>query len=185
MSEWKKVDEVKPEYNKEVLIFADDRDFYVASWHQSEMWYDPSDGRFLEYSRITHWVELPDFPMIEETHKTEEKPKMKSGGLFLDVWADSSSEDVFNEFSVGASDREGINILFAYYDCPPYEGYAFVLFEKNGQLYEVNASHCSCYGLENQWDPEKTSVKAMLFRCENGKIGYGYGNELKQILLTL
>jgi hypothetical protein len=41
---------------------------------------------------------------------------------------------------------EGINILFASYGCANYSGDAWVLFEQDGKLYEVNGSHCSCYG---------------------------------------
>lgn len=49
-------------------------------------------------------------------------------------------------------------VLFALYATPAWEGYAFVLFRKDGELYEVHGSHCSCYGLEDQWSPERTSV---------------------------
>ena len=55
-------------------------------------------------------------------------------------------------------------ILFAAYSTPSYEGYAFVVLERDGDLYEVNGSHCSCMGLENQWDLEKTSWKALAMR---------------------
>jgi hypothetical protein len=55
-------------------------------------------------------------------------------------------------------------VLFASYNTPPYEGYAFVLFERDGKLYEVNGSHCSCYGLEDQWQPEETSWAALKIR---------------------
>ena len=105
--------------------------------------------------------------------------------MFFDEWENCGPEDVFNEFCVSEEERKGIEILMAYYNCPPYEGYAFVLFKKDDKLYEVAASHCSCFGLEDQWDPEETSVEAMLFRCENGRIGYNYEDDLKRILLTL
>ena len=52
-------------------------------------------------------------------------------------------------------------LLFASYGGGSYEGDAFVLFRKDGVLYEVNGSHCSCYGLEGQWKPEETSVAAL------------------------
>jgi len=49
--------------------------------------------------------------------------------------------------------------------CAAYEGdyscNAFVLLKKNNQLYEVNGSHCSCYGLEDQWEIEETSVESL------------------------
>lgn len=45
-----------------------------------------------------------------------------------------------------------------------YCGDAFVLFERDGKLYEVNGGHCSCYGLEGQWTPEETTWAALAMR---------------------
>jgi hypothetical protein len=55
-------------------------------------------------------------------------------------------------------------VLFASYEDEHWEGIAFVLFERDGKLYEVNASHCSCHGLEGQWEPEETSWVALAQR---------------------
>lgn len=83
---------------------------------------------------------------------------------------------------------EGINILFASYGCANYEGDAFVLFEKEGKLFEVNGGHCSCYGLEGQFSPEETTLEALNHRLINGKMGQDdysgneFANELKQFL---
>jgi hypothetical protein len=44
--------------------------------------------------------------------------------------------------------HKGETILFAWYDTSNYEGTAFVLFEKDGELFEVYGSHCNYYGLE-------------------------------------
>lgn len=59
-------------------------------------------------------------------------------------------------------------ILFAAYGQPCYEGYALVIFKKDGKLYEVNGAHCSCYGLEGQWKPEETSWAALKMRKLDG-----------------
>lgn len=64
-----------------------------------------------------------------------------------------------------------INILFASYRCASYEGEAWVLFEQDDKLYEVNGSHCSCYGLEGQWQPEQVSLKELEHRLLNGTFG--------------
>lgn len=83
---------------------------------------------------------------------------------------------------------EDINILFASYGCANYEGDAFVLFEKEGKLFEVNGGHCSCYGLEGQFSPEETTLEALNHRLVNGKMGQDdysgneFANELKQFL---
>lgn len=83
-----------------------------------------------------------------------------------------------------------INILFAFYEYISYSGEAFVLFEQNGKLYEVNGSHCSCYGLEGQWVPEETTVEAIKYRLEHGELArsendYDYTSELVQVLKGL
>lgn len=55
-------------------------------------------------------------------------------------------------------------IIFAAYEGGSYEGAAIVVYEKDGKLYEVNGSHCSCYGLEGQWAPEETTREALAMR---------------------
>lgn len=77
-----------------------------------------------------------------------------------------SKEDVESDFEVELTDEQ---IIYAEYETPSYEGYAFVLFEKDGKLYEVNGSHCSCNGLEGQWSPEETSIKFLREIIKNGK----------------
>lgn len=44
--------------------------------------------------------------------------------------------------------------LFAAYDQEGYEGSAVVLYVHNNELKFVYGGHCSCYGLEGQWEPE-------------------------------
>ena len=80
-------------------------------------------------------------------------------------------EDVFQEFDASTEESKNCNILFAWYGNGSYDGAAFVLFERGGDLYEVNGGHCSCYGLEDQWDPEITSVEALEHRIREGGLG--------------
>lgn len=86
----------------------------------------------------------------------------------------SNLDDVLREFNVPKEDNN-INVMLAVYTYEDYDGSAFVLFERNGVLYEVNGSHCSCYGLEEQWAPEETSVEALRHRISDGNLGSGYG----------
>lgn len=65
-------------------------------------------------------------------------------------------------------------ILFASYGGGSYEGDAFVLYKKGKKLYEVNGSHCSCYGLEGQWKPEETSWASLVMRGKQEGSRYGY-----------
>jgi hypothetical protein len=75
-----------------------------------------------------------------------------------------SVKDIMEQFQITPADLVGKNILFASYDCGGYDGEAFVIFEENGSLYEVHGSHCSCYGLEGQWEPELTTKAALEMR---------------------
>jgi hypothetical protein len=72
-------------------------------------------------------------------------------------------------------DREEPEVLFASYTYESYEGDALVIYREDGKLYEVNGGHCSCYGLEGQWEPEETTVEALRARL-NAKGRYGIWN---------
>lgn len=66
-------------------------------------------------------------------------------------------------------------ILFAWYDYEDYSGKALVVYERDGKLYEVNGSHCSCYALEGQWEPEETDAQSLGMRCVRDEEYSGYG----------
>lgn len=102
--------------------------------------------------------------------------------MFHGMFEDKS--DVRDYFHLRDSDLEDCDVLFAAYECE-YEGQALVVFRRNDCLYEVNGSHCSCYGLEDQWEPEETSVQALRHRVENGTLGYflgGYTADFNRML---
>ena len=83
--------------------------------------------------------------------------------------------------------------MLASYTYENYSGDAFVLFRKNGKLYEVNGSHCSCYGLgeesiggsESQWQPEETTIESLKHRLKNGNFDGHFSNELKELVENL
>lgn len=86
---------------------------------------------------------------------------------------------------------QGIEVLLASYSYENYGGDAFVLFRKDGKLYEVNGGHCSCYELEGQWSPEETTVEALAHRVESGSLGKGdcdgneFAKELREVIALL
>lgn len=88
-------------------------------------------------------------PYANEEYWIEKKEQMK---IVLEKW-------------------KNVNILFASYGCANYSGDAWVLFEQEGRLYEVNGGHCSCYGLEGQWSPEEVDLKELENRLVNGTFG--------------
>ena len=87
--------------------------------------------------------------------------------IYLNDWAEPNylnkvgRDALISDFDIEESALEGIDILLASYTYEYYSGSALVVFRKDGELYEVNGSHCSCYGLEGQWEPEETSVEAL------------------------
>lgn len=80
--------------------------------------------------------------------------------------------------------HKGEKILFAYYSYEDYSGTAYVLFSKKGKLYHVFGGHCSCYGLEDQWNPEEVNLKALaLALSDGGRYDYKqYRKELRKFL---
>ena len=98
-----------------------------------------------------------------------------------------SRMDICQQFQIGESDLKGCTILFAAYE-GGYDGEALVVFRRQRKLYEVNGAHCSCYGLEQQWEPEATTVQALRHRVENGSLGYdldAYAPEFRAMLDAL
>lgn len=75
---------------------------------------------------------------------------------------------MIRDFTDGAttvsSEWPSETVLFASYGGAAYEGDAIVLLERDGKLYEVRGSHCSCNGLEGQWDPQEITWKALAMR---------------------
>lgn len=82
----------------------------------------------------------------------------------IEGFDDQSIASVLKEFDAPPDSLDGATLLYASYFRENYEGSAFVLFIKDGELWEVNGNHCSCYGLEQQWNPEETSPAALAMR---------------------
>lgn len=78
-----------------------------------------------------------------------------------------NAEDVIAQFTAPSDALDDAKVLFADYTYEDYSGSATVIFEKDGKLWEVNGSHCSCYGLEGQWAPEETTWEAIAIRGDD------------------
>ena len=111
--------------------------------------------------------------------------------ITLGGWKGKDVEHIFSEFELEQGEREAVDeVLLAYYDTDAFDSRAFVLYKYKGALYEVNASHCSCYGLEGQWEPEPTVVGALLHRLDKGYLGRSldenlFADELIEIISKL
>lgn len=111
-----------------------------------------------------------------------------------------SKETICEEFEIDKNTLDDCHVYLAYYHVGNYgcDSSAFVLFDdKEGKLFEVNGSHCSCHGLgqsgysggSTQWEPEETSVEALNHRLVHGSLGdvggyddEGYASESKAVI---
>lgn len=107
---------------------------------------------------------------------------LKQKPVFLHNW--SNKFEVIRDFEgIFDSDDElqyrrinqllydDVNILFASYVSQECIGDSWVLFEKNGTLYEINGSHYSSEGLIDQWEPEEITLEELEHRVVNGTFG--------------
>lgn len=79
--------------------------------------------------------------------------------MFLNEWKDKDVTKLAEDFGVDTTVLDGIEVIVASYESEEYSGRAYVLFAKDGELYEVHGSHCSCYGLsEDGWSPEPCTL---------------------------
>jgi hypothetical protein len=119
----------------------------------------------------------------------KEKIKQDFGYVYTDGF-DSVKEAILKQEIIELIKKiDNINILFASYYYRNYHGEAWILFEENKELFEINASHCSCFGLEGQFDPEKVILKELKNRLEKGTFGKDdefeiniFAKELKEFL---
>lgn len=133
---------------------------------------------------LNDWKEDGKFKMVADFEGLWIE-KVKPNYMTEDRWLKLN-----NDLEIKLKKYEEFDIILASYTYENYSGDAFVLFEHDGKLYEVNGGHCSCYGLEGQWSPEETTIEALKHRIEKGSLGTGYGlnefkNELEQVLNDL
>lgn len=89
-------------------------------------------------------------------------------------------EAMLEDFSIEESALDGAEILAAAYTYEDYSGSAYVLFRKDGKLFAVNGGHCSCFGLEGQWEPEEVVPVA------DKNFAYsGFGDDFKALVRSI
>ncbi len=105
-------------------------------------------------------------------------------GIFLHDWDGSDVAQILIDFAKPADLLDEAEILVAAYeiDGSGYEGSAYVLYKKDGKLFEVEGSHCSCMGLEGQWEPDETTADTLRERIKRG--GDWYINGVKEAVLA-
>lgn len=120
--------------------------------------------------------------------------------MYLHDW--SEKRDLVRDFTGFYHDNEidkavpaydHVDVLLASYSYENYSGDAFVLYRdtRDGKLYEVHGSHCSCYGLEGQWEPEPCDLQSLRHRLTEGNLGKSnwsgnvFDKQLAEVLATL
>lgn len=98
--------------------------------------------------------------------------------LYLNEWKEGNLKTLKKAFGLTDAALESVEILLASYSRDALCGEAFILFKKDGQLYEVNASHDSTDGMFDQWEPEETLLAALRYRLEHGRLGRGDDGEV-------
>lgn len=120
-----------------------------------------------ESQKIGLISDFEDIYMDKEEYEAKEAPYKN-----VAVWVEKKAK-----MKAAIEEWQENNILFATYTYENYSGDAWVLFEKGGELYEVNGGHCSCHGLEGQFEPEKTTLKELEHRLLNGTWGEDSWND--------
>jgi hypothetical protein len=77
--------------------------------------------------------------------------------------------DVIWQFSAPQAEAAEPEMVYAVYSTPPYEGAADVIYRRGDKWFHVNGGHCSCYGLEDQWEPEEIDPSVHLAAIATGK----------------
>lgn len=93
--------------------------------------------------------------------------------VYLEDWAEGGEAEMLRDFEAPDDALKGKTVLVAVYAYGCYEGDAYVLLRDNatGAFEEVHGGHCSCYGLEGQWQPETADPDAILHRIDKGTWG--------------
>lgn len=103
--------------------------------------------------------------------------KITKGALLSKPYTKERASEVYewwDEYSFADGDKKLVEqrnkefnkkykILYADYQTGNYEGSAYVLGYDNVQdkFFEVHGGHCSCYGLEGQWNEEYCTLSEL------------------------
>lgn len=94
-------------------------------------------------------------------------------------------QHLISEYGATESQLKDISVLIAYESVGDWgcDSSSFFLLKdkKSKKLYEIHGSHCSCFGFENQYTPEETTVQALKDRAAKKYVfstgGYDYDSD--------
>lgn len=93
-------------------------------------------------------------------------------------------EKIAEDFEIPGESLADCEIIVAYMSVGDYgcDSGAFVVFRRDGILYEVNGSHCSCHGFgdqsyseygETQWQPEAVGAVSVVIARDDWALACG------------
>lgn len=81
------------------------------------------------------------------------------------------------------TEKEPDEVFYAEYDGGGYEGWSFIVFRNGEDYFLEESAHCSCYGLEHSWDPEKYDKETLIAVLEKRQIeNKSFKEKFEQIL---
>ena len=97
-----------------------------------------------------------------------------------------------NDIIIAKKMLQTVSVLIAYESVGNWgcDSNAFYLLQDKitNELFEVHASHCSCYGFEGQLDLEPTTIEALKYRAEKARVffcgGYDENDEENQRIIN-
>jgi hypothetical protein len=131
-------------YNR--FVFPEYNRYISGSKEIPNYWDDPEQIKALQSvldEYFDHPANIPQMLLLGDFHKETE---------------DQIKKHLAKNFKLPLKEFEKYKIIVAYEDYS-YESksWTLVLNEENGKLYENAASHCSCHGFEDQWEPKESS----------------------------
>lgn len=92
---------------------------------------------------------------------------------YKDEWEGGDWSSVQNDFKM--TEAKPDEVILAAYGRDGYDGYANVLYRNGNAYFYASGSHCSCYGLEEQWSPEEYTLETLVAALErSGGERYGF-----------
>lgn len=83
-------------------------------------------------------------------------------------------DDLCKNYQIEREHIDLYEVLFAEYQCGSWEGCSIILLKRGNDFFVVQASHCSCYGLEGQFEPMPTNKEALYLEYK-GKFNFACG----------
>lgn len=103
---------------------------------------------------------------------------------YRDSWEGDGWADVQRTFHMEEPKPE--EILLANYSRDGCDGRAQVLYRNGSAYFYVSGSHCSCFGLEDQWEPEEYTLETLIGALERSiEGGRGFCGSEDQTMLPM